>query len=538
MRRNWLSFAPLALALLLAPAHARAQSVTGSKVGYPDQCTNSETNPTTAEWLTCQQKRAGTTKTNPLYVEPAAGIMPVGNYVWDGTAWQKWRAYLLNQDNLSATSLGAASGSFLLGYDPVGGNWDRVRLSPLAASLAPTNLGLETLSSSYFYDGTNFVRWAGAAAGADNVSNATSSPWVKNFNMAYDGATWDRVRTYTLSDALGASPTAVGSTSFTTFYDGTNFRRWLGETWDAALAGSVNPNVNAFGVYYNGTTATRWAGEEWDTTIAGTNGPAVLSLGTFYDADTSTGYRLNGAVIDDAMPAGPTAPYSISLGSFYDGTNFRRWTGETYDSAIAGTVAPLTIALNAFYDGTAGTSQYWLGGSLTSSISAPVDGPYVGSIMYGYSSTGPMYYPVKADANGIFVHQADLLPGEDSTNDWRKVRVQSVSTYAPTKTTTASVTAAETEVLASVEMLGYAGYTINVKNTGATNSLDTTYLYVSPDGTNWVLLDTNTNNITPGNTARSFSISNNTDRYVKVMAAATAAVTTSAECWITARVTN
>ena len=34
--------------------------VTASKVGYPDQCVNDPTNPTSAEWMTCTQKRAGT----------------------------------------------------------------------------------------------------------------------------------------------------------------------------------------------------------------------------------------------------------------------------------------------------------------------------------------------------------------------------------------------------------------------------------------------------------------------------------------------
>lgn len=534
MRKPWLSFALLVAALLLAAPAIQAQTygVTGSYVGYPTQCVNDPKNPTTAEWLTCTQLRAGTYATNPLYTNVVGGAVGAYNYFYFGGNWVRWLGEQMDSDNRGATTTAPWSGSFLHAFD--GTNWDRVRLAPLNATLAAANTGLQSLAVNYFWNGTAYQRLTGPALGADNVANATPAPWSHGLNYAYDGATWDRVRTYTLSDALGASPTAVGSTSFTTFYDGTNYRRWLGEVWDTSLAGSVNPNVNAFSVYYNGTAATRWVGEDWDTAIAGTNSPRVISLGAFYDADTTTGYRWNGAVIDDAMPAGPTAPFTISLGSFYDGTNHRRWTGETYDSALATTVAPVTIALSAFWNGAA--SQYWLGGSLTSSINAPVNGPYVGSIMYGYSSTGPMYYPVKADANGIFVHQADLLPGEDSTNDWRKVRLQSVSTFAPTKTTTATVTAAETEVLASVEMLGYAGYTINVKNTGGVNSLDTTYLYVSPDGTNWTLLDTNVTNVAPGITLRAFATTAYTDRYVKVMAAATAAVTTSAECWITARV--
>lgn len=439
MRKPWLSFALLVAALLLAAPAIQAQTygVTGSYVGYPTQCVNDPKNPTTAEWLTCTQLRAGTYATNPLFTNVVGGAVGSYNYFYFGGNWVRWLGEQMDSDNRGATTTAPWSGSFLHAFD--GTNWDRVRLAPLNTTLAATNTGLQSLAVNYFWNGTAYQRMTGPALGADNVANATPAPWSHGFNYAYDGATWDRVRSYTLTDTMGATPTGVGIASFTTFYDG---------------------------------------------------------------------------------------------------INYRRLTGETYDSAIAGTVAPLTIALNAFYDGTAGTSQYWLGGSLTSSINAPVDGPYVGSIMYGYSSTGPMYYPVKADANGIMVHQADLLPGEDSTNDWRKVRIQSVNTYSPTKTTTATVTAAETEVLASVEILGYAGYTVNIKNTGGVNSLDTTYLYVSPDGTNWTLLDTNTTNVAPGITLRAFSTMAYTDRYVKVMAAATAAVTTSADVWITARVSN
>lgn len=441
MRKNWLSFAPLALALLLAPAPAPAQ-VTGSKMGYPDQCTNSETNPTTAEWLTCQQKRAGTTRANPLFVEPASDAFNVRNWTWNGTAWERWWSAAMNADNVAATTRAAWTGSFLMGWDAAGGNWDRLRLSPPGVSIATTTEALHSLGLTYFYDGTNYVRWAGSTAGADNVANATPSPWVKSFNMAYDGATWDRMTMTAAGDAIGATTPGLTALSLNTYYN------------------------------ISGTVYRRWAGENWDTSIANANGPAVLSLGTFYDNTTSTGYR-------------------------------------------------------------------WNGGSLTSSINAPVTGPYVGSVMYGYSSTGPMYYPVKADANGIFVHQADLLPGEDSTNDWRKVRLQSVATFAPTETTTASITdAGTTEVLASVEMLGYAGYTVNLKNTGGANNITNTYLYVSPNGTDWTLLDTNPTDITPGNTVRVFATTQYTDRYVKVLAAAVAGQTTSGKCWITARVAN
>jgi hypothetical protein len=538
MRKPWLSFALLVAALLLAAPAIQAQTygVTGSYVGYPTQCVNDPKNPTTAEWLTCTQLRAGTYATNPLYTNVVGGAVGSYNYFYFGGNWVRWLGEQMDSDNRGATTTAPWSGSFLHAFD--GTNWDRVRLAPLNTTLAATNTGLQSLAVNYFWNGTAYQRMTGPALGADNVANATPAPWSHGFNYAYDGATWDRVRSYTLTDTMGATPTGVGIASFTTFYDGINYQRWFGGT-GANGVGTTTPFP------YTHSYLHTFHGADWDrltsTTIsdvlsATPQGIDSNAFNLFYDGTNFR--RWLGAIPADNLGTAMAAPYVLSLGAFYDGTNYRRLTGETYDSAIAGTVAPLTIALNAFYDGTAGTSQYWLGGSLTSSINAPVDGPYVGSIMYGYSSTGPMYYPVKADANGIFVHQADLLPGEDSTNDWRKVRIQSVNTFAPTKTTTATVTAAETEVLASVEILGYAGYTVNIKNTGGVNSLDTTYLYVSPDGTNWTLLDTNTTNVAPGITLRAFSTMAYTDRYVKVMAAATAAVTTSADVWITARVSN
>ena len=423
-------------------------------------------------------------------------------YRWSGEAWDADMAVLTNPN---VNSLGVY-------YNLTTAKTARWEGETWDTAIDGTANAPSVLSLGTFYDLTTSkgYRWTGKAL-ADDGDSPASVPGVGSYQMVWDGAKWDRMSqptggsTATLGDIMGATPTGTASASYTTFYDGTNFRRWLGavpaDNLGIAMAAPYTISLNSF---YDGTNFRRWLG----------------------------------AVPADNLGTAMGAPYTLSLGAYYDGTNYRRWTGETWDTTIDTiTVAPSTIALNAFYDATTSKGYRWNGGSLTSSIGAPVTGPYVGSIMYGYSSTGPTYYPVKADANGIYVHQADLAPGEDAVNDWKKVRVESVAVYTPGYTDTASVAVAATEVMASVEVLGYSNMSFTCKNTGVTNLIDTTYLYIAPNGSDWQVIATNTTDIAPGATARVFQISNNSDRYMKMMASSNAS-TTSSRCWLTARVTN
>lgn len=443
-----------------------------------------------------------------------------------------------------------------------------------------TYYGLFTASGTYYYDGDSatFRRWWGKTAGADAITNATPFPWVGNFNYALHGLTWDRMTLSTSSDgALSATPQGLDTIDYTHFFNGTRFQRWTGEAvddsmtaapvspfvasygvfgsldlaisrritgeaWDDNMAGAANPNSNSFGVYYDAANAfaRRWRGESWDDSIGLVdNAPSVIGLSTFYDGDSTVGYRWNGLVMDDAMPSGPTAPYTISLGSFFNGVNFQRWTGEAYDASM--TAAPTSPNINSFgvfWDSTNSINRRWLGETLDGSNTAPITAPYVGAITYGLDATGLIYYPLKTDANGLFIHIADLQPGDDAVNDYKKIKVQAVNPYSPTATTTAAVDVTGTiAILSSLEILGYSQYTINVKNTGGVNTVDYVVLYASPNGTDWTILDTYNTDIAPGGIARVVSVINNADRYIKVLAA-TVANTTSVDCYVTGRVSN
>ncbi len=417
-------------------------------------------------------------------------------------------------------------------------------VTQLGTNQAAAQYGLNVAAGCYYYSSTQWYQWTGALANSDAVAAATlRAPYVQGLGMYFDGANWRRV---------------------------------IGEAWDTSMtAAPDNLNVNAFGTYYNldASVARRWEGQTLDD-VATTTAPTVPYVGAynlFLDTDTNIVRRLYGTQVDDAMGF-PFAPYVIGLSAFADGANYRKWTGDTGNNGVSATfVMPYvhgfahlyhpnddlwdratsttsadsitatpqgmnSLSYTHFYDGT--NFRRWLGGSLGASIAAPVTAPYTGSVVYGYDSTGPTYYPLKTDANGVYVHQADLLPGEDATNDWRKVRTQSVNTYTPSAQTTASVdNSGNTVVYSSTEILGYSQYAVNIKNTGGVTALSSVVVDVSANGSDWTVLDTYASTIAAGGVARVISISNNADRYFRVRAA-TAAATTSTDCYLTARVAN
>ena len=429
-------------------------------------------------------------------------------YKWSGEAWDADMDVLTNPN---VNSLGVFKDNSTNKNAMIQGEaWDADMTIVNAPSMNALNVFRDNSG------GKNLWWYGGVPADA---TTAVAVPYTENFNMVWDvgSSKWNRMSqptggtTVTVSDSMDAGPTGIASASYTTFYRTDNTAKYQ-----------------------------RWTGEQYGTAMtAAPEAPFVLSLGSFYELGSTRSYRIQGELWDLDM-AGTINPNTNAFNVYYNLNTAKnaRWEGEAWDVSIDQTAnAPSTIALNAFYDATTSKGFRWNGGSLTSSIGAPVTGPYVGSIMYGYSSTGPTYYPVKADATGIYVHQADLAPGEDAVNDWKKVRVESVAVYTPGYTDTASVAVAATEVMASVEVLGYSNMSFTCKNTGVTNLIDTTYLYIAPNGSDWQVIATNTTDIAPGATARVFQISNNSDRYMKMMASSNAS-TTSSRCWLTARVTN
>jgi len=345
-----------------------------------------------------------------------------------------------------------------------------------------TYFGLLTASGTYFYDGTSatFRRWWGSTAPADGVQNtAVPSPYVQNFPSLWNATSlrWNRQTTVTLADNMDP-PQLTGVGSFLMVWDGAKWDRWSG-------------------------------------------GPTAVTLG-------------------DAMGAAPTGAPTAAYNTFFDGANFQRWTGEAWDTSIDITNVPGVLSLGTFYDTTTAKGRRLTGISALPTSLSPPPAPWVGAVGYNYDYVGGLFHPVRADSSGnTYVLQAALTPGQDSVNDWTKTRTQSVEPLAPTKTTTATVDATgNIVVLASIEVLAYSNLTITVKNTGGVNSLDNIYVDVAPDGAAWTALTIYPTDVAPGGIVRVISISNNSDRYLRVRAAATAAVTTSTDCWLTGRVSN
>jgi len=330
---------------------------------------------------TMSRVRDATTQTNVANVTQLGASMPIANYGLNtaagcyyvrGGQWYSWTGTAAGADNVANATPAPYVYNLSMVYDSGTGTWDRMTQPSGGATVAlgdamgATPSGVASASYNTYFDGANFRRWNGGTL-TDNYTQPVL-PYSANFQMVWDGAKWDRMTQPTgntpaaVSDAMGAFPLGVWSVGINTFFDGTNYRRWRGEPWDAALAITTNPNVNAFGVYWDGTQATRLVGEAWDTTIENTNAPETIALNAFHDTVSGKGYRWYGEPLDAAISATvPTAPFVGAYNLYWDGTGIARWPGEAWDVNIAAGNAPTTIALNAFRDATSSTNMWWTG---------------------------------------------------------------------------------------------------------------------------------------------------------------------------------
>ena len=169
---------------------------------------------------------------------------------------------------------------------------------------------------------------------------------------------------------------------------------------------------------------------------------------------------------------------------------------------------------------------------------------YCKTEMYGNDGTSNVI--ALMDSSGQqYVLQGALLPGEDDSNDLRKVKKLSIEGYTPTKTAATAVDENETEILESTEVIGYPNWTVWVKNVGggSADTLANVIVYTSPDGTNWVdmdaaktTLETACETLASGSTGIGFIVTGGSFRYVKVTANCGAGDDTTVDCWLTANV--
>jgi hypothetical protein len=638
MRKSWL-WLSLAAMVWLAPLVSFAQG----KVGYPQQCTNSATNPTSAEWLTCTQARAGTSISNPLYTTPA-GAAGSNTYVYDGSSWIQWRAntlansistalkypgtmsfgYYFNgttwdrtlggalTDNLTQPAGFPYNASFLMVWD--GAKWDRMTQPTGGTSgnsgdaISATQSGLYGVSLNHFYNGSNFKRWLGEAVD-DSMTEAPVAPWVASYGVFRNldggpigsqrmtGEGWDSTMssspTNLNTNAFGVfyngttnkgyywSGEAAGDTIASTaptvlnighFYNGSGYQRWKGEAWDADMATTTNPNVNAFGVFkdsstsknaqvggeawdadmaivnapsslalnvYRDTTNSKnlwWTGENWDASMDITVAPSVNANTSFYNATASKGMWWNGITLADNLAAAPVAPFTISLGTFFNGTNNQRWTGAAAgaDAVTNSTPAPWVANLNYGFNGTTWDRLYVIG-TQADAQATTVNGLVTSSFLYGYN--GSTFDMLRIGAsNELQVTDVATRAGEDVANDWRKVKVDSINTSTPAKTAGTAVDSAGTDiVLASTQVIGYTNFCVYVKNLGGGGgaAFNNVQFQTSPDNTSWTAdlgwtaCDTSASGVTCV-----YCVSGNGYNYVRVVAS-TSASDTTADGWIT-----
>lgn len=273
-----------------------------------------------------------------------------------------------------------------------------------------------------------------------------------------------------ISDTLSGKYNFMYTGSHMLFYNGTYFQRWTGETWDSSMtAAPTNPSVNSFNVFYNGTVSQYLVG-------------SLLSTEYVDDA----GYAPHGKTMlhgyDVAAPAGQEWKYINMLSTQADGQ---------------------AASINTF---------------MTSSF------------LYGYN--GSTFDMLRVGAsNELQVTDVATRPGEDVGNDWRKIRVESISTDAPAFTDTAIVGGAGlTIALAGLEVIGWEKVCLYFYNSGA-NAFTDVSIETSADNTNYTgdLGFTSCDSAAVGVTC----VYCFEDAYRYVRARVSSAVNTSVRAWFT-----
>jgi len=420
-----------------------------------------------------------------------------------------------------------------------------------------TRYGLYTLSAGYFYDGGNLRRWLGAQMNSDNVAATTYAPWSGTFLHAYDtgASAWQRLTMTAAGDALAAATEGINSLSYNLFYDGTNYRRWLGAqiNSDAISADTYVPYIGNFGHFYDITNGNwrRFSGDELssDTVPTTTIAPYVGGFNHAYDTVGDVWQRVSMHAAGDALGATAEGLDSLSYNLFYDGTNYRRWLGAqaNSDAVATTTVAPYNLSLNLAYDidnsqwhrlnfinTHADDQAYTVGGLLT------------GSVLY--ADDGAQLDMLKLGATGGLQTEVDNWPSAFSEGDANVTTHKgSIATYHPAKTAGTAVDDAGGGttgdiVLASTEVIGYPNWTLYIKNVGggSGDALASVYVMVSPDGTNWYTItvldadETAAQTLTSGQTGIAYTARTLAHRYVKLEALCGAGDDTTVDAWIVA----
>lgn len=147
----------------------------GAKVGYPMQCTNHATNPTTANWITCTQALSGTGESTPSYTNI---------YYHNGVSWTK----------VSGSTAGIYTSK-----------QETVTLSPTKTTTATVDATEDEIFAAYNVLGipnwTLWVKNTGAAALTDVI-----------VYMSPDGTNWQDATDFKITGESNCETAAAGAT--------------------------------------------------------------------------------------------------------------------------------------------------------------------------------------------------------------------------------------------------------------------------------------------------------------------------------------
>lgn len=424
------------------------------------------------------------------------------------------------------------------------------------------------------------------AAGADNEANAIKGLVTYSRQMGYDGATWDRVGVTAgaldnyLTGPLGS---AAHANSVST-----------APATDARYQVSADANSNTLAnpmfiqISQDGTNevdathplpvskdmAANLTGNRlWVTSdVDMLGGNAINTNGGNVDAGTQTITLADNdkavtslEIMDDWDDGADHCQVDIAVQS----VGSVAVSKDNVANAVANTLhVELSDGAAAFLDNTASPGYIRLqdGDSTvladilddlpTTTLAGTTNSLVTTSLMVGYDEAA--FRPVivstdgqlavgtdgsdpkvlKTDVNGqLYVLQGALLPGEDSGNDWRKVKKEEIATYSPAKTGGTVVDETPDLILAALEVLNMPNFTIWVKNVGGGTGdpLTDVDVQASPDSANWVsLTSTGADTLTSGNTGIAYEANAASYRYIRVYANAGAGNDTTVDCWITA----
>lgn len=362
-------------------------------------------------------------------------------------------------------------------------------VTQLGGTQLAANYGLNVAAGCYYVSGITWYSWSGGLANSDAVDPATTrAPYVQTLGMYYDGTNWKRITGETYDGAL-ATTNAPVFISLGAYWDGSASARWAGEAWDTDMGVTTNPNVNAFGVFRDLTGAKngQWSGELWSGDMTQPlAAPNVNALGVFRETANSKNIWWNGIAAADNMPAGQIAPFTLSLGTFYRTDNtaaYQRWTGEVWGATMTtAPEAPFVNSLGVFYntDGAAGTKGYRLTGeTVDSSMTAAPVAPWVAAYTTFYNGTNSQYWQgsvlsSETTANTTYApHTKNHNYCYDATSgSWRWVNVIDSQADGQASTLNGMVTSS----------IGYAynGSSFDMMRVGASNELQTTDIATRP----------------------------------------------------------